>query len=86
MKKRQYNNRKVFRLCRQTLMKGQWSDIQITNTNFKAKIQDLNVWKRGWGDRDGFEPSSKFLFFFFFFKLPQSDGILRLSVCECFIS
>ena len=48
-------------------MKGQWSDIQITNTNFKAKIQDLNVWKRGWGDRGGFEPSSKFLFFSFFF-------------------
>ena len=30
-------------------MKGQWRDIQITNINFKAKIQDLNVWKRGEG-------------------------------------
>ena len=42
-KKRQYNNRKVFRLCRQTLMKGQWREIQITNINLTAKLQDLNV-------------------------------------------
>ena len=48
-------------------MKGQWGDIQITNINFKAKIQDFNVWKRGWGDWGGFEARSKFLFHFLFF-------------------
>ena len=48
-------------------MKGQWGDIQITNINFKAKIQDFNVWKRGWGDWGGFEARSKFLFLFLFF-------------------
>ena len=33
----------------------------------KQKIQDFNVWKRGWGDWGGFEARSKFLFLFLFF-------------------
>ena len=40
------NNRKVFRLCRQTLMKGQRREIQIIDINLKAKIQDLKYDRR----------------------------------------
>ena len=32
------NNRKVFRRCRQTLMKGHWREIQITYINVKATV------------------------------------------------
>ena len=32
-------------------MNGQWRGFQITNINFKAKIQDLDVWK--WGGEIG---------------------------------
>ena len=44
-KKRQHNNRKVFRRCRQTLMKGHWRGIQITNINEKATALRYNILK-----------------------------------------
>ena len=78
-KKRQHNNRKVFRLCRQTLMKGQWREIQITDINLKAKIQHLNYEIRfsssnctgsARGGGRGFEP----LLFFFFFYCSKAKG------------
>ena len=67
-------------------MKGQWREIQITDINFKAQIQDLNYekrfsstklyWKREGGVLRWFQP------FFFFFLLQQSEEILRLGMCE----
>ena len=66
--------------------------IQITNINFKAKTQDLNIWKgEGWvvGVLAWVRTQVELFWVFFFFflvLLPQSDGIVRLGVCECFIS
>ena len=68
-------------------MKGQWREIQITDINFKAQIQDLNYekrfsstklyWKREGGGGVALVPT-----FFLFFLLQQSEEILRLGMCE----
>ena len=52
-------------------MKGQWREIQITNINLTAKLQDLNVWKTvikcelDWKRKGVFVGSNLFFFFFF---------------------
>ena len=63
-------------------MKGQWREFQITDIHFKAQIKDLNFDRRfssanftgsgRWGG--GVE--------LFLFLLQQSEGILRLGMCE----
>ena len=64
-------------------MKGQWREIQITNINLSAKLQDFNVWKTvikcdlDWkrkGDVWGFEPGFFFFPFFFLFDFNKAKG------------
>ena len=59
-------------------MKGQWRDIQITNINFKAKTQDLNIWKgEGWvvGVLAWVRTQVELFFFFFWFYCRKAMGL-----------
>ena len=59
---------------------------------FNSKITRFKCMKDGYQMRTGLEAegvfagSNRFFFFFFFFLLHQSEGILRLGMCDCVIS
>ena len=60
---------------------------------FNSKITRFKCMKDGYQMRTGLEAEGGvcgfepfFFFFFFFFLLHQSEGILRLGMCDCVIS
>ena len=68
-------------------MKGQWREIQI-KYQFNSKITRLKCMKDGYQMRTGLEAEGGVCGFApgFFFLLHQSEGILRLGMCDCVIS